>query len=111
MVVDVLYEGLEVAKGAEAREQDGALFVSLASPMPVGTRLTLRSDKGDQVARVEQVNEQSGGSGVLVRVVGAGVAVGPPPDAEAGGAPEPPEPEDKKRGGRKRKNTKNIERH
>ena len=54
-----------------------------------------------QVARVEQVNEQSGASGVLVRVVGASVPVGPPPEAEE--APEPPEPEDKKRGGRKRK--------
>jgi hypothetical protein len=107
MVVDVLYEGLEVAKAAEARDQDGCLFVSLAAPMPVGTRLTLRSADGDKVARVERVTEQSGSSGVLVRMVDAQVAHGPPPEAEPA---EPAKSEDGKKG-RKRRNTKNIERH
>ena len=82
MVVEVLYEGLRVAEAAEAREESGGLFVALAAPLPVGTRLLLRSPGGEQPVRVERVNEGTS-PGVLVRNLDGKVAAGPPPDPPA----------------------------
>jgi hypothetical protein len=91
MVVDVLYEGLELAQAAETREQDGGLFVPLAAPMPVGTQLLLRGSDGDQLVRVERVSEVPASSGVLVKPVEATAAAG---GTSAAALPETDEPED-----------------
>jgi len=131
MIVDVLYEGLTLAKGVEARSEVDALFVELESPMPVGTRLIVRSPDGEKPARVESVAE-TGKLGVLVRYSGnISVITDTPVSAPAASAPSPtsapaapasaptpaaaptPEtdddgdkdPQDKK-GGRKRRNTR-----
>ena len=41
MIVDVVWDGVPLVKGATAREQDGGWFVELEQPMPVGTRIVL----------------------------------------------------------------------
>ena len=122
MVVDVLYEGLALARGANAREEGQGVFIELEAPMPVGTRLTLRGPDGDKLARVERVKEGAS-SGVEVRFVdvseahpaGARQANAPAhvePDLTVRDAPRAPEPGDPaepadkdgdKRGGRKEK--------
>jgi hypothetical protein len=116
MVVDVLYEGLALARGANAREEGKGVFIELEAPMPVGTRLTLRGPDGDKLARVERVKEGAS-SGVEVRFVdvseahpaGARQANAPAhvePDLTVRDEPREPEPADKdgdKRGGRKEK--------
>jgi hypothetical protein len=118
MIVDVLYEGLALAKGAEARSDGDALFVELESPMPVGTRLVIRTPEGERDARVEAVNEGLK-SGVTVRFGAAAAAKAPAPveeskNGESGGGdddetPEPSdskEPPDPKKTGRQRKKTR-----
>jgi len=77
MVVDVLYEGLTLQTGAQAREEDGGTFIELEAPMPVGTRLTVRSSDGERAARVHHVREGAG-AGVLVKFVENGAAPASP---------------------------------
>jgi hypothetical protein len=68
MIVDVLYEGLPLARGANAREEGSGAFIELESPMPVGTRVTVRGPDGDRPARVDKVHEGIG-PGVVVSFV------------------------------------------
>ena len=81
MVVDVLYDGLPLQSGANAREEPGGAFIELEAPMPVGTQLTVRGPDGEKPARVEKVHEGVG-SGVLVRFLD-GHAGADEPDGEA----------------------------
>src|SRR5438270_13345006 len=73
MIVDVLYEGLTLQTGAQAREDADGTFIELESPMPVGTRLTVRGPEGERPARVEHVREGMG-AGVVVKFVENGVS-------------------------------------
>ena len=82
MPVDILYEGLTIARGAPARPEGDGLFVELEAPMPVGTRLIIRDESGESPARVERVHEGVG-PGVLVKLAAAaGKAVRPAPVAQ-----------------------------
>ena len=117
MTVDVLYDGLTVATGAEARQEGGALVVSMANPLPVGTRLTVRLPDGEKVARVERVQEHPAAQVTLKLIDGAVAGYGAPPEANAEPptdpnalADEPAEAADSGRKGRKRKKTGRIER-
>src|SRR6185503_1414526 len=92
MIVDVLYEGLALAKGANAREEGKGAFVELEAPMPVGTRLTLRSESGERLARVERVQEGAT-SGVEVRFLDASAAATSSREAAAPSHVEPVEAE------------------
>jgi hypothetical protein len=65
MIVDVVYQGLALVKGANARSQADGVFVELDVPMPVGTRLELVTPDGNQSGRVESVVEGTG-AGMLV---------------------------------------------
>ena len=64
MAVDVTWEGVPLARGATAREQDGGWFVELEQPMPVGTRITLSGDVQAELA-VVRVHEGVGAGMVL----------------------------------------------
>lgn len=66
MTVDVLYEGLTLQSGAQAREETDGTFIELEAPMPVGTKLTVRGPDGERSGRVAHVREGMG-SGVLVK--------------------------------------------
>src|SRR5690348_7654551 len=68
MIVDVLYEGLPLAKGCNAREEGTGAFIELEHPMPVGTRLVVKSAESERPARVERVHEGVG-PGVVVAFV------------------------------------------
>src|SRR6185436_884633 len=61
MSVDVLYQGLSIAKEARVHFEEGGLFVEVEGPMPVATQLTLsHSDKTPTstfVGRVRRVRE------------------------------------------------------
>lgn len=65
MNVDVIYQGLALVKGAQARSEGAALFVEVEAPMPVGTRLDLVTPDGTKNGRVESVIEGVG-AGMLV---------------------------------------------
>lgn len=67
MTLDVTWDGVVLAKGAQAREQDGGWFVELEQPMPVGTRLELSGDTQAAV-QVTRVHEGIGAGMVLKRV-------------------------------------------
>ena len=65
MPVDVTWDGVPLAKGATAREQDGGWFVELEQPMPVGTSIVL---SGDVQATVEVARVHEGlGAGMLLK--------------------------------------------
>jgi hypothetical protein len=89
MNVDVIYQGLALVKGANARSEGGGVFVELESPMPVGTRLELVTPDGTKSGRVESVVEGAG-AGMLVGF-GARKAAPEPnaPMAEMKSAPAP----------------------
>jgi hypothetical protein len=116
MIVDVVYEGLSLAKGATAREEGGGTFIELEAPLPVGSRLTVQGPDGPKEARVERVQEGLGG-GVLVKFLDAKPAAAKAPaaakdddgDDETGGPAEPDKPDEpsEKRGpGRKERRSK-----
>ena len=65
MTVDVQYQGLALATGLPARDEDGAIFVELESPMPVGTRLDVVTAEGTRSGRVFSVVEGPG-AGMVV---------------------------------------------
>ena len=69
MIVDVSWDGVKLAAGAQAREQDGGWFVELEQPMPVGTRLVLDGE-AQATVRVARVHEGLG-AGMLVKAEGA----------------------------------------
>src|SRR4051812_24737254 len=67
MTLDVTWDGVVLAKGAEAREQDGGWFIELEQPMPVGTRLEL---SGETQALVQGTRGHEGiGAGMIVKTV------------------------------------------
>ena len=67
MTVDVVWDGVPLAKGATVREQDGGWFVELEQPMPVGTGVVL---SGDVQATVEVARVHEGiGAGMLLKNV------------------------------------------
>src|SRR5689334_6794265 len=68
MIVDVLYDGLPLAKGVSAREEGSGAFLELESPMPVGTRLIVKGPDFERPARVERVHEGVG-PGVVIAFV------------------------------------------
>ena len=65
MNVDVIYQGLALVKGANARSEGSGLFVELEAPMPVGTPLELVTPDGTKAGKVESVVEGAG-AGMLV---------------------------------------------
>ena len=65
MPVDVEWDGVSLAKGAAAREEDGGWFVEVEQPMPVGTTVVLSGDV-TATATVARVHEGVG-AGMLVR--------------------------------------------
>ena len=63
MSVDVVYQGLSIAKEARVHFEEGGLFVEVDGPMPVATQLTLsHSDKtatATFLGRVRRVRESA----------------------------------------------------
>jgi hypothetical protein len=84
MTLDVTWDGVVLAKGAQAREQDGGWFVELEQPMPVGTTLDLA---GEVQGRVQVARVHEGiGAGMIVRKVDSPQSTVDSPKAAA---PEP----------------------
>ena len=54
MTIDVLYQGLTIAKGAPFRFEQGGLLVQVDGPMPVATELTLSREAGADAATENQ---------------------------------------------------------
>ena len=65
MSVDVLYQGVVLARGAEVKAQGSGVFVALEQPMPVGTTVVLDERGQRREFRVGRVQEGSG-PGVVV---------------------------------------------
>ena len=76
MIVDVSWDGVKLAAGAQTREEAGGWFIELEQPMPVGTRLTLEGD-AQATVRVTRVHEGLG-AGMLVKAEGAVVSAAKP---------------------------------
>jgi hypothetical protein len=80
MIVDVSWDGVKLATGAQAREEGNGWFIELEQPMPVGTRLQLDGE-AQATVRVARVHEGLG-AGMLVNAEGA-VAHAPRANAKA----------------------------
>lgn len=65
MSIEVIYQGLTIAKGPSFRLQDGGLFIEVDGPMPVATALQVRAGEHALQGRVRRVHEGTG-SGMLV---------------------------------------------
>lgn len=106
MIVDVTWDGVLLARAAQAQEQDSGWLVELEQPMPVGTALVL-SGEAQATVRVARVSEGAGAGMLLKRADGrqsvdsqrtkaAPVAeaanAAPLPVAEAANAAPSPEP-------------------
>lgn len=65
MSIEVIYQGLTIAKGPSFRLQDGGVFVELDGPMPVATALSLQSGEHALHGRVRRVSEGTG-AGMLI---------------------------------------------
>jgi hypothetical protein len=71
--VEIRYEGAILAKGvAPTGSLEEGLFLPLADPMPVGTRLELRNERETHLVRVVKVTEsaEAGHAGVSVKPAG-----------------------------------------
>lgn len=66
MAIDVLYQGMVLARDAKMMAAQAGTFVELSAPMPVGTQLVLEEDGVACPVRVERVVETGGTSGVFV---------------------------------------------
>ena len=88
MTLDVTWDGVVLAKGAQAREQDGGWFVELEQPMPVGTVLQVAGDTQATV-RVARVHEGLGAGMLLKKNVDS------PQSTVDSQKPEPEKPESK----------------
>lgn len=88
MMVDVIYQGLSLAKATTAREEGEGAFVELEMPMPVGTVLTIATPDGERSARVERVHEGVG-PGVVLRF-GDSKSLGDPGSARTAANVPPP---------------------
>src|SRR5438128_2664572 len=84
MAVDVLYEGVVLARGAEVRQTAAGLYIALDAPMPVGTTLALDEKGRAHRVKVARVHE---GIGPGVVVVGESL---PAPDVVVAPANVPP---------------------
>lgn len=60
MSLDVVYQGLPIAKGARVRFEEGSLFVETDGPMPVATALVLSHEDKSLTGRVRRVREGAG---------------------------------------------------
>src|SRR5262245_52737364 len=94
MIVDVTWDGVPLARGATAREQEGGWFVELEQPMPVGATVVV-SGEVQATAVVERVHEGVG-AGVNLRKAG-----GQPSAAE--GEPEAPSGDKKEKRSKKKR--------
>jgi hypothetical protein len=57
---EVRYSGVVVGRGVPIRERDGGgAFVVLAEPLPVGTKVTVRGEGGEEQGRVTEVIESA----------------------------------------------------
>jgi hypothetical protein len=99
MAVDVVYEGIVLARGSQVQETPAGLFVALEAPMPVGTPLSLDEAGAKRTVRVARVHEGVGPGVIVVARDGSQLpkadtvvtaAQVPPPSAEP--APPPAEP-------------------
>ncbi len=106
MIVDVTWDGVALARGAQARTEGDGWFVELEQPMPVGTLLTLAGE-AEATVRVARVHEGLG-AGMLVKRAEARAAAAPAASAAPTSTVEnEAEPEEKESGGgRKRRKTK-----
>src|SRR5437899_2035830 len=95
MAVDVLYEGVVLARGAEVRQTAAGLYIALDAPMPVGTTLAL--DEKGRAHRVKVARVHEG--------IGPGESGVTPPSEEPFKPSEPEPNDDGKRGKRKRRKT------
>src|SRR5690242_3737063 len=86
VTIDVIYQGLTLVKGANARAETGGLFVEVEAPMPVGTRLELVTPEGVRSGRVGNVVEGMG-AGMWVGLGELKVAEPNAPMAEMKSAP------------------------
>jgi hypothetical protein len=75
MTVDVTWDGVPLAKGATAREQDGGWFVELEQPMPVGTSVVVSGDVQATLA-VARVHEGVG-AGMLLKTAAQAASASP----------------------------------
>ena len=95
MPVDIDWDGVSLAKGAVAREQDGGWFVELEQPMPVGTSVVL---SGDVQATVTVARVHEGvGAGMLVKKGGEARPTAGETEAESVGGDGKKEKRKKKR--------------
>ena len=94
MPVDVEWDGVPLAKGAAAREEDGGWFVELEQPMPVGTSVVLAGDV-QATLTVTRVNEGIGAGMLVKKVDGRPSTVDGEP--ETGGSGDKKEKRKKKR--------------
>lgn len=60
MSVDVIYQGLAIARNAGVRVEGAQLFIELDSPMPVATELSLQHEGHRLEGRVARVHEGVG---------------------------------------------------
>lgn len=66
MSLDVVYQGLPIAKAARVRFEEGALFVETEGPMPVATALLLSHEDKSLSGRVRRVREGAGAGMFIV---------------------------------------------
>jgi hypothetical protein len=90
--VEIRYEGAVLAKAVApsgSLEEGGTLFLPLPDPMPVGTRLELRSGSDTALVRVVKVTESADAAlaGIAVRTVGTHDPVELPLEPEPAAAP------------------------
>lgn len=81
MTLDVVWDGVPLATGATAREQDGGWLVELEQPMPVGTSLVLTGDVQATVV-VARVHEGAGAAMLVKRAVSQAPAAAPAATAD-----------------------------
>ena len=65
MSIEVIYQGLTIAKGPSFRLQDGGIFIETDGPMPVATTLSLTHGERALRGQVRRVTEGAG-SGMLI---------------------------------------------
>jgi hypothetical protein len=66
MSIEVIYQGLTIARDPRFRLQDGGVFVELDGPMPVATQLSLTHGEHALRGRVRRVAEGTTGAGMLI---------------------------------------------
>jgi hypothetical protein len=95
MSLDVVYQGLPIAKAARVRFEEGALFIETDGPMPVATELALLHGEQSLSGRVKRVREGAG-AGMFVTAAGGAklprwlMALHPESTHAAEFEPEPP---------------------